>query len=291
MSRCRTISYLLLVVCPIATSAPASAQPNMQQNIAVTVYFNSDQYTLTPEADSILDRYVRNAKISPGSHRLEIAGFCDNSGSDNHNNRLSLNRAGAVKAYLLQHRLDTGAIPYITAHGSRDPLNDNRTPSDRAINRRVTIRLTPSPAPDTPSIAVHPSIYKQLTDTFNRTGTSITLNDVVFIGGRHQPLGFSYTALNDLLKAMRENFSLRIRIEGHVCCIPETLDGPDLDTGESDLSVQRAKFVYTYLVSNGIAKDRMSYVGLGGANKLYPQETSPVQQAQNRRVGIRIIAK
>jgi outer membrane protein OmpA-like peptidoglycan-associated protein len=47
---------------------------------------------------------------------------------------------------------------------------------------------------------------------------------------------------------------------------------PDLDIGEPNLSVQRAKAVYDYLIKHGIPKDR-------------------TQQTANRRVEIRIISK
>jgi outer membrane protein OmpA-like peptidoglycan-associated protein len=90
---------------------------------------------------------------------------------------------------------------------------------------------------------------------------------------------------------MSGNHNLRIRIEGHVCCVAAKLDGLDYDTGTQDLSLQRAKFIYEYLIKNGISSDRMSYVGLGGANKIYPEELTPAQQTINRRVEIRIIAK
>lgn len=268
-----------------------SAHPGLHHPTTVTVYFNLNQYCLTRESDSTLDRYFQDAKRLGRTQHLEIAGYCDNSGSEDYNNELSLKRAGAVKAYLRQLRLDSSPEMHITAHGFHEPLNENQTPADRAHNRRVTIAAIPATAGPTAPSEPPASVYKQLTDTTIRAGASIVLKDVVFIGGRHQPLGFSYIALNDLLKAMRENTALRIRIEGHVCCIPDSVDGPDLETGGSDLSVQRAKFVYAFLVGNGIARVRMSYLGLGGANKLYPQEISPAQQAQNRRVEIRIIAK
>jgi outer membrane protein OmpA-like peptidoglycan-associated protein len=294
----------------------------------ITVHFDLNRSFLSAEADSILDAYFRN----PGSIRqVNIFGYCDYTGSEAYNNRLSMNRAITVRDYLRQHWLDSTTHTDLTGYGTRYPVSDNHTEAGRAENRRVTIVIqrtaikksaappepataaapqtsTPAQKPDTtsakkpdttsaqdpdtpPKPASSPSIYKAITDTATRIGASIILNDVVFYGGRHIPLPFSYNDLEDLAKAMKKNKKLHIRIEGHVCCRPDTTDGPDRDTGEHDLSVQRAKAVYDYLVHRGISQDRMTYIGLGAAGKLYPEELDANQRSANRRVEIRIISK
>jgi outer membrane protein OmpA-like peptidoglycan-associated protein len=70
----------------------------------------------------------------------------------------------------------------------------------------------------------------------------------------------------------------------------EGLDGRDADNGSADLSVQRAKFVYDFLVDKGIKKSRMSYKGFGASNKLYPLERTERERTLNRRVEIRVIS-
>jgi outer membrane protein OmpA-like peptidoglycan-associated protein len=277
--------------------------PNLRKRDTVTVHFDPDQSSLSNNSDSIISSYLRQTgRID----ELYIAGYCDNTGTEAYNDQLALRRAQNVDNYLRQQLSDSTTTIYLTAYGTRFPVDNNSTASGRVHNRRVMIVSTPAiqatttadqPGP-TPQCAAsaQPSspqspIYKALTDTATRIGTSIILKDVVFYGGRHLPLPPSYVALGELLKAMKDNAHVCIRIEGHVCCIPDSTDGPDFDTGQSNLSVQRAKFVYDYLIRQGIPKDRMTFAGLGGSHKLYPDELNPAQESANRRVEIRIVSK
>lgn len=314
MSPHRTILCLFLACSLSKTNA--HAQPHLPAaSDTITVFFDVDRSSLSSKADSIIDQYFKTNRLSFTFHNLGISGFCDATGADDYNNHLSLNRARTVNDYLRQHWLGSTTTTNLTGNGTRYPIGDNRTVGGRTRNRRVIITIqktalektairqppataaapqppVPAQQPDTPRPpASPPSIYKAITDTATRVGTSIILQDVVFYGGRHIPLPFSYNALDDLVKSMQVNDKLRIRIEGHVCCRTDSTDGPDRETGEHDLSVQRAKVVYDYLVQHGISKDRMAYIGLGAVGKLYPEEINADQRSANRRVEIRIISK
>ena len=90
---------------------------------------------------------------------------------------------------------------------------------------------------------------------------------------------------------MRENPSLVIEIQGHICCIGSG-DGPDFDDNNRNvLSVNRAKAVYEYLVQNGIEKSRLSYAGFGADSKLVWPENTEAARESNRRVEIKILKK
>jgi outer membrane protein OmpA-like peptidoglycan-associated protein len=261
--------------------------PSQHNHDTITVYFDVSRSSLSCEGISIIDAYFRNsAHIKP---QLTIAGYCDNTGAEAYNNHLSLDRARSVNDYLHQHWLDSTARISLSAYGTRFPVDDNNTGSGRARNRRVTIIINSGSSPI--PIADSRSIYKAITDTATRAGTTIILKDVVFYGGRRIPLPISFIALDDLVKAMQENANLHIRIEGHVCCTPDSTDGLDEETGQSNLSTQRAKMVFDYLIKHGIPEHRVTYIGLGGSGKLYPEELNAAQQEANRRVGIRIISK
>jgi outer membrane protein OmpA-like peptidoglycan-associated protein len=293
----------VILTCVTESELPSkpAPHPNLRNRDTIsrdtlTVHFGVNQSSLSGASDSIIDEYIR--KIG-GTRQLHIAGYCDNTGPEAYNDKLSLNRAQTVNNYLRQHWPDSIINTNLTAYGTRYPIDDNSTASGRARNRRVTIiAAQPRSATQPPAASAQPattqtkgSIYNALTDTTTRTGTTIVLKDVVFYGGRRIPLPASYIALGELLKAMTDNTNLRIRIEGHVCCIPDSTDGPDLDTGQPDLSVQRAKFVFDYLLKQGIPENRLAYIGLGGSGKRYPEELNPAQQSANRRVEIRIMSK
>lgn len=87
--------------------------------------------------------------------------------------------------------------------------------------------------------------------------------------------------LYELLIIMEKNPALKIDIQGHLCCNP---------IDKQNLSGQRAKAVYSFLVANNIDKSRISYKGLGSSQPIYPlPEKTDQEKAANRRVEIMII--
>ena len=94
----------------------------------------------------------------------------------------------------------------------------------------------------------------------------------------------SQPVLYELLCAMQENPSLKIEIQGHICCQTE---------GDNDLtylSTQRAKIIYNYLVRKKIDRKRLSYKGYGNTQPIYPiPEKNEEERDANRRVEILIV--
>jgi outer membrane protein OmpA-like peptidoglycan-associated protein len=319
----KAVLYSLFLALP----AVVRAQPAD----TLLVHFNVDRSRLTPQADSLLDRYFSHAKAAADIRKISLRGFCDNTGDDRYNDRLAKSRVMAVRRYLVSGWADTATIRDLRWFGKRFPVDDNGTAEGRAANRRVIVLVfqsahTPNPATSpsstsstappaatspsaapssatTPSSSSPPSstpsspppgsrsLTQEIADSNTRAGTKIVLQDVVFFGDRHLPLTNSFVALDELTKAMMDNPRLCIRIEGHVCCLPDSIDGVDFDSGKTDLSLERARYVYDYLLKAGISKDRMFYDGYGAANKLFPAEATPAEQARNRRVEIRIVSK
>ena len=101
----------------------------------------------------------------------------------------------------------------------------------------------------------------------------------------------SQPILDELYRVMADNPTLVIEIQGHVCCTPDNEDGLDIDLHTYDLSVQRAKAIYGYLVQRGIADERLSYKGFGGSKKLYRFENDEFERQENRRVELKIIKR
>ncbi len=171
---------------------------------------------------------------------------------------------------------------------SRDTVSLRAVAPEQRDSAVTAVSLSsPSSAPSSPK----QTIYDAVMDSSVAVGSTIPLRDVNFYPGRHIPLPVSNLILDELARAMKANRRLRIQIEGHICCLPDGIDGADLGTMQPNLSVQRAKYVYDYLVRLGIAKRRMSYAGFGASGKLYPREENEEQRAENRRVEIRILAR
>ena len=75
---------------------------------------------------------------------LSLTGHTDNIGSDKFNLRLSKERAQAVKDYLVQHGVTPERI-LVDGKGMREPLNNNQTGDERALNRRVELIILYQP--------------------------------------------------------------------------------------------------------------------------------------------------
>jgi OOP family OmpA-OmpF porin len=67
-------------------------------------------------------------------------GHTDSIGSNAYNQKLSLRRASAVKAYLVSKGIEANRI-YTEGKGETQPVADNRTKEGRAKNRRVEIEV------------------------------------------------------------------------------------------------------------------------------------------------------
>lgn len=118
-----------------------SMVPLVKGNTATinNLFFDLGKATLKlesgPELKRILQVMSENKALV-----IEISGHTDNTGSDEVNNRLSLERANAVKDYLLKGGIDTTRIR-TKGYGKTKPKADNATEEGRQINRRVEIEI------------------------------------------------------------------------------------------------------------------------------------------------------
>ena len=102
------------------------------------VNFETGRSVLTPESHAILDEVATSLLAQP-EVRVEIGGHTDNTGSRAINERLSLERAQAVKAYLAQKGVAPGRME-VRGYGPDRPIATNATAEGRARNRRVELR-------------------------------------------------------------------------------------------------------------------------------------------------------
>ncbi len=106
---------------------------------AADTFFDFDKATVKPEARAKLDDLV--AKVKGINLEVIIAvGHTDAVGADAHNQRLSVRRAEAVKAYLVSKGVEKNRV-YTEGKGEKSPVADNKTAEGRAKNRRVEIEV------------------------------------------------------------------------------------------------------------------------------------------------------
>ncbi len=106
---------------------------------AADTFFDFDKSVLKPEGKAKLNDLVDKIKAI----NLEViiaVGHTDAVGSDAYNQKLSMRRSQAVKAYLVSKGVDKTRI-YTEGKGEKQPVADNKTKEGRAKNRRVEIEV------------------------------------------------------------------------------------------------------------------------------------------------------
>ncbi|HYW57462.1 MAG TPA: OmpA family protein [Polaromonas sp.] len=124
-----------------AAAAPAPAAPPAATKVtyAADAFFDFDKSVLKPEGKAKLDDLV--GKIKDINLEVIIAvGHTDAVGSDSYNQKLSVRRSEAVKAYLVSKGVEKNRV-YTEGKGEKQPVADNKTGEGRAKNRRVEIEV------------------------------------------------------------------------------------------------------------------------------------------------------
>jgi outer membrane protein OmpA-like peptidoglycan-associated protein len=101
------------------------------------VLFDTGKYTLKPTTEISLAKVAGILEAYPGL-KVQVEGYTDSTGSDQLNQKLSENRALAVKDFLVAQGESQGSISS-TGFGENDPVASNDTASGRAQNRRVNL--------------------------------------------------------------------------------------------------------------------------------------------------------
>jgi outer membrane protein OmpA-like peptidoglycan-associated protein len=273
---------------------------NAQKKETLTIYFDFDKYELTGKAKKQVDSFFVNRQ-GIAVTRIELSGHCDFIGSDPYNDILSTRRVNKVKQLIKSYDLPDSNI-VTSAYGEKKPLNQNRTATERQLNRRVEITIVKDEiafvqdklSQKDASLTKEPEVKlkEQIADTNTVTGSNIVLKNINFYGGMHRLLPESLPVLQELLDAMKSYPKLAIEIQGHICCETHTGDGLDIETGIYNLSAARARAIYDYLHASGIEPGRISFRGFGHSQPIYPYpERSEEEKTANRRVEIKIISK
>ncbi|MBN1142683.1 MAG: OmpA family protein [Deltaproteobacteria bacterium] len=131
---------------------PAEAEVSKQGTALVirlkTIQFPSGKSFLLPENFELLSRVQKSIGLFENP-RVMVEGHTDSTGSQQVNDKISLERAEAVQEYLVANRTVTPERIAAKGFGSSRPIASNETPQGRAVNRRIDVIIQPSfpPAP------------------------------------------------------------------------------------------------------------------------------------------------
>jgi outer membrane protein OmpA-like peptidoglycan-associated protein len=257
------------------------------QNNKLSIYFDFNKSEIKISNKLVLDSFI-NSYVG-NNQSISLFGHTDSKGSNAYNISLSKKRVLSVRRYLIEHHFSESLIIKEAAFGeSRLLLQDDENEVKGKPNRRVEIIFTENIILDTKE----KTIKEIIEDTATKKGAILTLKNIQFQAGTHFILNTAMPKLKNLLESLQANKNLKISIEGHICCIPQKEDSYDPNTGTQDLSNQRAKSIYDYLVKAGIEPSRLQYRGFGHSMPiyLYP-EKNEAEEIANRRVEIKIIDK
>ena len=114
-------------------------------------------------------------------------------------------------------------------------------------------------------------------------GNKVILKNIFFDTNKFDIRDESKAELSKLIEFLNVNPTVHIEISGHT-------DNVGADQFNQTLSENRAKSVYEYLVTNGIAATRLVYKGYGKTQPIAPN-TADEEKAKNRRTEFMIIVK
>ena len=114
-------------------------------------------------------------------------------------------------------------------------------------------------------------------------GTKVVLENIYFETNKATLKPESFEQLNQVVKFMENNESVKLEISGHT-------DNTGSLKYNTKLSEERARAVVDYLVSKGIDASRLTWKGYAFTQPVAPNDTAEGRE-KNRRVEFKVIGK
>lgn len=123
---------------PAPPPAPAPAPVDPPNFNFRNIQFEFDSHVLKTDSYSVLDQISREIQKDP-SVRFRIDGHASVEGTAQYNMALSIDRANAVKLYLVNSGIASENL-ITEGFGATQPVASNENENGRALNRRVEIK-------------------------------------------------------------------------------------------------------------------------------------------------------
>ena len=267
-----------------------------------SVFFASDKFELNKTELLRLQKFVEQHQKSK---IVGVYGFCDEDGSVGYNDTLAKKRIEFVERSIggkIKFREDFKTRNFGKLHQFSKIKAENRKVSlfyleEKDLEKEDEILGIEKAKVEVPKKISYPKdvVIRNPDNTTSRfvldtlfmervneakVGEKLTLENLEFQINTFAITKDSRSKLFELLIVMESNPKLKIDIQGHLCCMP---------FDRFDLSTQRAKAIYNFLVQYKISKSRLSYQGFGSTQPIFPlPEKNESERAANRRVEILI---
>lgn len=118
----------------------AKEQPDAKPTVMEHLYFSKNRADILPKSEGELIKLVNMMNNNPAMN-IRVDGHTDESGTEDANKKLSVERAQAVVNFLVMFDIDPARMTY-NGYGSSKPLAKNDTEEGRRLNRRVEFTIT-----------------------------------------------------------------------------------------------------------------------------------------------------
>lgn len=238
-----------------------------QEEVVYSVYFDFDKSNISDDKKLDMLNFIK-AYDSTLIKDIQIFGYCDDIGNDAYNLKLSNNRAEEIHKALIEGNIKQKINITIEGKGRvliEDDLETN-LPAARQKNRRVDVWIIfkKTKVSDLKTAG----IYTQFKDNMI-VGDRVYLEKLHFEQGSSRLTEKARGELNKIVRQLYKYKKYHIEIQGHVCCTPKRQkEAIDIDTRKRELSKNRAKAVYNFLVMRDIKKEKLTHVGKGNLEPL-----------------------
>jgi outer membrane protein OmpA-like peptidoglycan-associated protein len=254
------------------------------------ILFDNDSFTIDDIFKSDLKMISEYLKSTPNA-RIEIQGYCSQTGSSDYNMLLSTKRAENVKNAIIANGASAGQIE-IKSFGYSNPIASNLYPDSRMFNRRTEIKILKD-APKLNPIQVYVPTYYRATEDLNYKDGAYFYSELkvfnelvvecVFFDFDKSDIRTEYTEnLNILADYLKKNDKAKIKITGHT-------DYYGSDEYNMVLSQNRVVSVSNYLKSKGVKDSQIVMDFVGKKENITVATKDDMIRRLNRRVIITVL--
>lgn len=268
---------------------------NLTAQDKLVLFFDFNKDVINEKSELEFNNWLKSSR---DKEILKISGYTDSVDGKSYNKELSVRRASTVLSLLKRNNVKISKNFELSGFGE-----DFEQSKIQIENRKVlvyyvqntTIKPIDQKKTDEANLSIEkPQIVNAAIDLMEiniglderlskaKIGDFLRLENLIFSFNSEKIIEKSEPILLELLTALKKFPKLKIEIHGHICC--------NTNPNDLKLSFRRSKFVFDYLIKNGINTNRLAYRGFGSSRPIYSlPEKNEAERTANRRVEIMIV--